>query len=122
MAEGYLVDTLNEIRIQLTDFGRQCLRQDHNPDLFALINKTAKDIFALCNASATPERWRPKQGESYWMIQQDGEVEHHQYAHDPYEQKQWRFGNCFQTRQAAEHARAGIQAYLTQFHTQATSA
>ena len=116
------MDTLNEIRIQLTDFGRQCLRQDHNPDLFALINKTAKDIFTLCNVPATPERWRPKQGENYWMIQQDGEVEHHQYADDPSEQKQWRFGNCFPTRQAAEHARAGIQAYLTQFHTQATSA
>ena len=59
------MDTLNEIRIKLTDFGRQCLRKDHTPDFMALINKTAKDIVALCNASAAPTRWKPQHGESH---------------------------------------------------------
>jgi hypothetical protein len=57
------MDILNEVRIQLTDFGRQCLRQDYPLDLAALINQTAKAIVALCHAPApaAPQRERPKQ-------------------------------------------------------------
>ena len=54
---------LNEIRIKLTDFGRQCLRTDHHPDFFALINQTAKDIGVLCNVPAAPARWKPNGGQ-----------------------------------------------------------
>ena len=110
------MDTLNEIRIMLTDFGRQCLRKDHTPDFMALINKTAKDIFALCNASAEPTRWKPKQGESYWMIQNDGEVEQHRYAEEAYDEKKWNFGNCFHTRAQAEQARDTIKEVLSTLH------
>ena len=58
------MDTLNEVRIQLTDFGRQCLWKEHPLDLASLINQTAKDIVALFHAPApaAPQRERPKQG------------------------------------------------------------
>jgi len=110
------VDTLNEIRIKLTDFGRQCLRKDHTPDFMALINKTAKDIVALCNASAAPTRWKPQHGESYWRIQHDGEVEQARYAEDASDEKTWNFGNCFHTRAQAEHARDTIKEVLRTLH------
>ena len=41
------MNTLNEIRIKLTDFGRQFLRKDSTIDIAALINNTAKDIVTL---------------------------------------------------------------------------
>gem|GEM_PF-5598025 len=58
------MDPLNEVRIYLTDFGRQCLRQDHPLDLASLINQTAKAIVALFHAPApaAPQRERPTQG------------------------------------------------------------
>ena len=113
------MDILNEIRIKLTDFGRQCLRKDQNPDLFSLINKTARDILALCNVSSEPERWRPKKGEGYWIIQNDGDVEQHRYAEDTYDDKKWTFGNCFQTRAQAESARNAIKEVLANFYKHA---
>jgi len=82
----------------------------------ALINKTAKDIVALCNASAAPTRWKPKPGESYWMIQNDGEVEQHRYAEDASDEKQWDFGNCFHSRAQAEHACETIKEVLRTLH------
>jgi hypothetical protein len=110
------MNKLNEIRIKLTEFGMQSLRKDKNLDLPSLINNTAKELLALCNEPSEPERWRPKKGEAYWMIQNDGDVETHQYADDTYDDKKRDFGNCFKTREQAEQARDDIKKLLDNVH------
>jgi hypothetical protein len=63
-----------------------------------------------------PERWKPTQGERYWMIQNDGAVESYLYTDDTYDENKWRFGNCFRTRDHATVARDKIKDLLLHFH------
>ena len=70
---------------------------------------------------AAAGQWRPHNGEQYWEIASDGEISCYQWfdTTQPGTQwiaKTWAFGNCFKSREAAEHARDGIKAYLRTFH------
>ena len=74
------------------------------------------------DGTAVPERWKPKPGEEYWFIWDTGQIKKKVWGTWSYDQRRWARGNCFQTRQHAERAREGLQAYLRRFHEGATSA
>jgi hypothetical protein len=84
---------------------------------------SAEQILALFeeDSAAQPERWKPKPGEEYWFIWDTGQIKNKVWGTWSYDERRWAIGNCFQTRQHAERAREGLQAYLRRFHDGATS-
>jgi hypothetical protein len=101
------MNVLNEIRIKLTDFGRQFLRKDVPIDMAELINTTAKDILALLDTSSDPKTWKPRHGEQYLTIQGDGTIQLQTFRNTATDHAYLAFHNCFplSARQQAEHAR-----------------
>src|SRR5262249_1132793 len=83
----------------------------------------AEQILALFaeDSAAQPERWKPKPGEEYWFIWDTGRMTKKVWGTWSYDERRWAIGNCFQTRQHAERAREGLQAYLRRFHDGDTS-
>ena len=73
------------------------------------------------DGTAVPERWKPKPGEDYWFIWDTGQIKNKVWGTWSYDERRWAIGNCFQTRQHAERAREGLQAYLRRFHDGDTS-
>ena len=108
------MNTLNEIRIKLTDFGRQFLRKDTNLDIAALINTTAKDIVTLFATPAEPAQWKPKPGEKYLTIEGNGTLKVQTFLDTATDRAYLDFHNCFPltARTHAEHARDLIQDIL----------
>jgi hypothetical protein len=84
---------------------------------------SAEQILALFaeDGTAVPERWKPKPGEEYWFIWDTGQIKNKVWGTWSYDERRWNIGNCFHTRQHAERAREGLQAYLRRFHDGATS-
>jgi len=84
---------------------------------------SAEQILALFaeDGAAAPERWNPKPGEEYWFIWDTGQMKNKVWGTWSYDERRWAIGNCFHTRQHAEHAREGLQAYLQRFHACETS-
>lgn len=78
----------------------------------------AEQILALFaeDGAAAPARWKPKLGEEYWFIWDTGQIKNQVWGTWSYDERRWNIGNCFQTRQEAERAREGLQAYLRRFH------
>jgi hypothetical protein len=74
------------------------------------------------NGATSPERWKPKPGEEYWFIWDTGQIKNKVWGTWSYDERRWTIGNCFHTRQEAERAREGLQAYLRRFHACDTSA
>jgi len=85
---------------------------------------SAEQILALFaeDSAAQPERWKPKPGEEYWFIWDTGQIKNKVWGTWSYDERRLAIGNCFQTRQHAERAREGLQAYLRRFHDGDTSA
>jgi hypothetical protein len=106
-----------EIRIKLTDFGRQFLRKDLNVDIATLINTTAKDMLTLIDAPAEPARWKPKQGEKYITIEGNGTLKVQTFLNTATDREYLDFHNGFPltARKQAEHARDLIQDVLKHF-------
>jgi len=73
------------------------------------------------DGAAAPERWKPKHGEEYWFIWDTGQIKNKVWGTWSYDERRWNIGNCFQTRQHAERAREGLQAYLRRFYDGDTS-
>jgi hypothetical protein len=84
---------------------------------------SAAQILALFDedSAAAPARWKPKPGEEYWFIWDTGQIKNKVWGTWSYDERRWNIGNCFHTRQHAERAREGLQAYLRRFHDGATS-
>jgi hypothetical protein len=108
------MNVLNEIRIKLTDFGRQFLYTDVTIDMATLINTTAKDILTLLDASSDPNKWKPRHREKYLTIQDDGTIKGQTFLGTETDQAYLTFHNCFPLTdcQQAEHARELIQDVL----------
>jgi len=111
------MNTLNEIRIKLTDFGRLFLRKDANVDLAALINTTAKDILTLLDQSSVPAPWTPRHGEQYLTIQGNGTLTVQTFMDTATDRAYRDFHNCFPltARKHVEHTRDLIQDVLRHF-------
>ena len=73
------------------------------------------------DSAAESARWKPKPGEEYWFIWDTGQIKNQVWGTWSYDERRWAIGNCFQTRQHAEHAREGLREYLLRFHTGDTS-
>ena len=78
----------------------------------------AEQILALFEKDSAAEsaRWKPTPGEEYWFIWDTGQIKNQVWGTWSYDERRWAIGNCFQTRQHAERAREGLQAYLRRFH------
>ena len=110
------MNTLNEIRIKLTEFGRQLLRNESHLNMAALINTTAKEILALLNEPAEPERWKPPPHTAYYFIDTDIEVGETAWVNDKRDRARWEAGNCFPTHKEAEQAREKVKEVLLHLH------
>src|SRR5215831_15386973 len=101
----------------------QILRTMHESEVVDYTS-SAEHILALFeeDSATSPERWKPKPGEEYWFIWDTGQIKKKVWGTWSYDQRRWAIGNCFQTRQDAERAREGLQAYLRRFHAGETSA
>jgi hypothetical protein len=82
---------------------------------YAIAVEQILSLFAEDGAAA-PARWKPKPGEEYWFIWDTGQIKNKVWGTWSYDERRWAIGNCFHTRQDAERAREGLQAYLQRFH------
>jgi hypothetical protein len=93
------------------------LRTIRESDVVDYTSSAAQILALFAEDSATsPERWTPKPGEEYWFIWDTGQMKNKVWGTWSYDERRWGIGNCFQTRQHAERAREGLQAYLRRFH------
>jgi hypothetical protein len=67
---------------------------------------------------AAPERWKPQKGTGYYAIGADGNIDYKIWEGKNSDRQWWSFGNCFQTRQEAEHAREHMQEVLLNIHNE----
>ena len=101
----------------------QILRTIRESDVVDYTSSAEQILALFAEDSATaPERWKPKSGEEYWFIWDTGQIRKKVWGTWSYDERRWAIGNCFQTRQDAERAREGLQAYLRRFHDGDTSA
>ena len=65
-----------------------------------------------------PERWKPKEGESYWWLAVEKVVQEWtgNWRNHRDDQRRWELGNCFKTKVEAEQARVKIKDVLLNFH------
>ena len=68
---------------------------------------------------AKPERWKPKEGESYWWLAVEKAVQEWtgNWRNHRDDQLRWELGNCFKTKAEAEQASERIKETLLAFHT-----
>ena len=59
------------------------------------------------------ERWKPKEGEFYWLVLMDGAP--HESVYTQYNGT-YNFGNCFKTREQAEEAARRMKECLMNLH------
>ena len=58
------------------------------------------------------ERWKPKNGESYFFISGDGLVNLSDWDNDVFDNYYYNFGNCFRTKEEAEKALERVKELL----------
>ena len=58
-----------------------------------------------------PKRWKPKDGQIYWLIDRYGNVEDTTWNADSYDTWQHLCGNCFETKEEAEKAVEKLKAW-----------
>ena len=68
---------------------------------------------------AKPERWKPKEGESYWWLAVEKVVQEWtgNWRNHKDDRLRWELGNCFKTKAEAEQASERIKETLLAFHT-----
>ena len=68
--------------------------------------------FGLSMAEPPKERWKPKRGDIYWVIDYEGDPADSRWDEDDLDTDRHSFGNCFPTKEAAEAARDKVKALL----------
>jgi hypothetical protein len=65
-----------------------------------------------------PERWKPKEGESYWWLAVEKVVQEWtgNWRNHKDDRLRWELGNCFKTKAEAEQARDKMKETLMQSH------
>jgi hypothetical protein len=63
------------------------------------------------------QRWRPRDGEHYFLIQGHGRIAIVPWHDTAFDHETWHFGNCFQTYAHAKQAREQIKAVFAMFTT-----
>jgi hypothetical protein len=58
------------------------------------------------------KKWRPKDGERYWVIYSDGDIAYDDYPNGDFGKLVIKFGNAFKTRKEALEARKRVKAAL----------
>jgi hypothetical protein len=67
-------------------------------------------------SSPPGQRWRPRDGEHYFLIQGHGRIAIVPWNDTAFDHETWHFGNCFQTYAHAKQARQQLKALLHTFH------
>jgi hypothetical protein len=62
------------------------------------------------------DRWRPQDGDQYFVILGDGNIRHIFWHSTPFDYDAWGFGNCFRLRSDAEQARDALKGVLLHLH------
>ena len=62
------------------------------------------------------ERWKPKEGDTYWVIWTNGDFIDFEWDDYEEDQRKYNFGNCFQTREQAEEAVRRVRKTLLDYH------
>ena len=57
-------------------------------------------------------QWRPKDGETYWIVNNRGFAESYTWYDDVFDQLRFNFGNCFRTKEEAEAAAERVKKAL----------
>ena len=70
-----------------------------------------------------PERWKPKEGESYWWLAVEKVVQEWtgNWRNHRDDRRRWELGNCFKTKGEAEQVRGRIEGVLLNFHHEQNS-
>lgn len=63
-----------------------------------------------------PAGWKPEKDSEYYVICVDGNIDYRVWEGADIDLQWWSFGNCFKTREEAEHARDKIKEVLSNFH------
>lgn len=78
----------------------------HDDDCFVCTNKEKKiikeKVKAINEKYGKPKRWRAKYAQSYFYIKSFGEIYEEMETHDTKDEKLYKCGNYFQTREQAE--------------------
>jgi hypothetical protein len=61
-------------------------------------------------------RWKPDKEELYYYINSEGEIDFIDWCDENGDTQSYEFGNCFKTREQAEHARDEIKKLLLNLH------
>ncbi len=61
-------------------------------------------------------RWKPKDEDFYFFIDRRGGIQRDVFCNTSSDQEHYKFGNCFENREAAEAARDAIQKLLLNLH------
>lgn len=62
-----------------------------------------------------PERWKPKDGETYYFIYSHGEVQEWEWDGDYYDIERYKLGVCFQTEEQAKEASKRVKKTLLKY-------
>lgn len=62
------------------------------------------------------ERWKPKKGEKYWVIDNYAKVWRHTYSNDTYDSAFYSVGNCFRTEAEARSAAKKFKDLMLSLH------
>lgn len=79
-----------------------CLATDKEvKEFYEILHKNRKDWDAE-KKQLVDWKWRPKDGEVYWVISSDGGVETYTWYDYPKDRGCFNFGNCFKTKEEAK--------------------
>ena len=93
MRDGYCENDIRTIKLD------PCIIED-NPDWFEPVI----------------ERWRARNGENYYFVNQQSIVDSLEETFHPIDEKHFDFGNYFETRKQAEEASKRIKKVLMDYH------
>lgn len=79
------------------------------------LEEVADHILALFHA---PERWKPEDHHEVYRVSACGDIRTFPFLRgEDHSERLWAFGNCFQTKEDAAHARDALRQFLMTFHT-----
>jgi hypothetical protein len=78
-------------------------------------------IMALfASLPAEPDRWKPERGQKFYFVLYTAEIGYREWFGHDGDLDLWHFGNVWQTREEAEHARDKLKEVLVNFHKHGT--
>lgn len=84
-------------------------QQEYENKIKELEKQLAELKMAKVEEPQQPKRWKPKNGQIYWLIDRYGDVSDTTWNADSYDTWQHLSGNCFETKKEAEEYKKQIE-------------